>query len=268
MVELWTGLRYQSKIKIRFQSFFAKPIGRYRATHITLSKGKRARKLNKKSNTIGNDTPTSISSVVAAEVGPEEDSKPEIMASVVIGVNNTTRDLEALAGRASSSLKTPGMSPKIERDSHSTKTEDKIESSQPLAAIFVPRSSQPTPLNSHFPLLVHAASQAVPKDSQIRLVSLPKGADVRLSKTLGLPRVGCVGLKSNAPGGQGLIDFVRRCVPEIEIPWMSPQKLGEYLPVNIQATQTTAPVVAKSQRRKLNSTEDDRERQSEKKQRT
>jgi hypothetical protein len=118
-----------------------------------------------------------------------------------------------------------------------------------FSAIFVPRASQPPILHAHLPQLVVTASLAHPELSVTRLVQLPKGCDARLSEALGLPRVSFIGILDGAPHSKSLVDLVRGCVPEIEIPWLAEAKKSVYLPVKINAIESFVPVVAQKKQK-------------------
>jgi ribonuclease P/MRP protein subunit POP3 len=107
-----------------------------------------------------------------------------------------------------------------------------------FSAIFVPASSPPSIIHAHLPMLIFTASLAHPNLPPTRLVTLPKGSESRLCEALGLPRVSFIGILENAPHSKGLIELVRGSVPEIEIPWLTEAKRGEYLGVKINAIET------------------------------
>lgn len=88
--------------------------------------------------------------------------------------------------------------------------------------------------------MIAAASLAQPSLPATRLVQLPPGSEERLSKALGLPRVSFLGILSGAPHAASLVDLVQECVKPIEIPWLREAKEQKYLPVKINAIQTTA----------------------------
>lgn len=111
-----------------------------------------------------------------------------------------------------------------------------------FSAIFVPRSSQPAILNAHLPQLIATASLSHPELPATRLVQLPKGCDARLCEALGLSRVSFIGLLDSAPHCKSLVDVVRECVPEIEVPWLQEAKKSVYLPVKINEIETSVPV--------------------------
>ncbi|KAI9843703.1 MAG: hypothetical protein M1837_006171 [Sclerophora amabilis] len=240
------------------------PIGRHRSHHPVPSKGKRARRraVKDSGHTHMGDVANAKPNIPTFDVPP----KPHVANKIIAGLNSTSRHLEELARTSTSSSSSTLVSQPVEDDQGpsdpdantgvapgdgDTSRLDNVLSNhrEHLVAVFLPRSSQPSLLNSHFPLLVYLASQAVPSAPQTRLVSLPKGSEGRLSRALRLPRVGCIGLMEMAPEGEALIGAVRGCVPEIRVPWLE-AKTSEYRPVNIKATQTTAPVLSKSQRRK------------------
>ena len=74
---------------------------------------------------------------------------------------------------------------------------------------------------------------------------LAKGAEERLGAALSIPRVGLIGLIDGAPESKGLIEFVRKCVPQVEVPWIQEAMAGAYLPVKINEIETSAPLESK-----------------------
>lgn len=75
----------------------------------------------------------------------------------------------------------------------------------------------------------------------IHLVKLPKTAEDNLSAALGVPRVNMLGLLDGAPGAEALLNLMTREVGEVTVPWYEDAIAAVYLPVNIRATETTAP---------------------------
>jgi ribonuclease P/MRP protein subunit POP3 len=116
-----------------------------------------------------------------------------------------------------------------------------------FSVIFVCRSYQPTILHDHLPQLITTASLAHPELPATRLVELPKDSDARLCKALSIPRVSFIGILEGAPSSKSLVDLIRECVPEIEIPWLQQAKESKYLPVKINAIETFSTVVKKDQ---------------------
>jgi ribonuclease P/MRP protein subunit POP3 len=106
------------------------------------------------------------------------------------------------------------------------------------SAIFVARSGQPNALSSHLPRMVAAASKSHPSQSPTRLVELPRGCEGRLSESLGVPRVSCIGICFGAPNSKALIDFTRRHVPIIEIPWLQEASQAEFRETRINTVET------------------------------
>ena len=143
---------------------------------------------------------------------------PEILNHLTVGFNTTTRYLEVLAKMSNACTKeysSPVMA--IETSARPSFNAANIK---PVAVIFVTRSSQPHVLRSHLPLLAKAASFAVPLSPPTRIVILPEGAEDRLKMTLGIPRVGMIGLVDGAPDASSLVEHIRQDVPEMEVTWL------------------------------------------------
>ncbi len=204
-------------------------IGHHRRQHVEPSKGKRHRKRKRQNEK---------SQVLESEANPTPKSDqpkppyPNIQKFLTIGFNSTNRHLESLA-------RTPR-----EKENGGTIQ----EAPSWMSAVFVPRSDQPSILNAHLPLLVRMASIRSPSKPPIRLVSLPKAAEQKLSTSLGTPRVGIVGLLDEAPAAEGLVRLVRELVAAVDVPWLQEATIGKYMPVNIKTIETSAPVVQKRKR--------------------
>ncbi|KAG8531481.1 uncharacterized protein KY384_003110 [Bacidia gigantensis] len=189
------------------------PIGQYRLHHVTPSKGKRARKRRHQ------EQPSED-----ATVEKPNPQRPPICEHLTVGFNSTTRHLEASAQASKSAER----------------------SSLPhLVAVFVAVEEGSNVLHSQFPLLCKVGSKAQPDLPEIRLVSLPRGAEQRLAKALGIHRVGPIGLLVNAPDSEPLVQFVRDNIAAIEVPWLDHLTRGELLPTQIKTIETTAPVKVK-----------------------
>jgi ribonuclease P/MRP protein subunit POP3 len=104
--------------------------------------------------------------------------------------------------------------------------------------VFVSRSSQPSLLHAHLPLLTVTASLSHPEKPPIVLVTLPKGAESRLVSALGVPRVGVVGLSEGAPGSKVLVEFVREKVKAVDAEWLGGRI--KWRGTEIRALKTTA----------------------------
>lgn len=211
-----------------------------------MSKGKRSQK-RKRAEAKQKDGPVEVQTIPP---------QPEITSYVVVGLNNITRSLESLSRKSK-----PQNEPTEEHDSatnpaliseteniHSNRTHESTSLSQHFSAIYVPRSSQPPILHAHLPQLIATASRAQPELPATRLVQLPKGCDSRLCEALGLPRVSFVGILDGAPHAKALVDLVRECVPEIEIPWLEEVKTAAYMPVRINVVETFTSVTTKEQK--------------------
>ncbi len=169
---------------------------------------------------------------------------PEALDFVTIGYNTTTRQLEALAqgGRGTPFL---GLTTPDSGMGHDSNPSSKSVMLERLVAVFVPRSEQQPVLHSHLPILIEAASLASPSLPSIRLVALPSGAEAQLSKALGIPRVGLVGLRNDAPAASDLVEFSRAHVPAVETCWLRDSLAGVYLPTTIKTVHTTGFVESK-----------------------
>ncbi|ESZ91139.1 hypothetical protein SBOR_8473 [Sclerotinia borealis F-4128] len=206
------------------------PIGAYRSNHITPSKGKRSRK-RKRRNSKPED-----------EKSSETPPPPEISSYIVTGLNSIHRILEGSTKKGFETKETPSS---LETETR-PQTDQIISSPNPpnpphphFSAIFVSRSNQPPILHAHLPQIIATASKAHPTKPSTRLVALPKGCETRVAAALGLPRVAFLGIIDNAPYSKALLDIVRDCVQEIEIPWLDEARKSEYLDTKIDSIQTS-----------------------------
>ena len=71
-------------------------------------------------------------------------------------------------------------------------------------------------MHNHLPLLVSTASNHFGDESNIWLVPLPNGSELKLCEALGIPRVGLVSVELDAPGGRPLIDYVQANVELVD----------------------------------------------------
>jgi len=205
------------------------PIGQHRENHVEPSKGKRSKKRKRKEG-----EPEDVTS---------KPPTPEISSFILLGLNSVIRHLEG-SSRVSKPKRAPESSPTeaIANDPASSNGSEGTESpkdTQPpphLAALFLP-TPPPQILQSLLPQLVTTASLAHPSLPQTRLVTLPPASHSRISSALGVPRVSFIGLLEGAPHSGALVEIVRECVGEIEVPVL---KEG-YLPVKINAIETLAP---------------------------
>lgn len=126
---------------------------------------------------------------------------------------------------------------------------------RPMGAVFVCRAdSQPPQLHSHFPVLCGLAEGKGKEvgGHPVRLVQLPKGANARLAASLGIPRVGFLGIMEGAPGSSPLMSFLDRTVPPVRIPWLD--RGFEYRRAKIKAMKTTTSITARKKKQDKQST--------------
>ena len=57
-------------------------------------------------------------------------------------------------------------------------------------------------------------------EDRVKLIQLPRGSLERLSKALGVDRVGIFGLTKDTEGAQPLFDLINENVKDIEAPWL------------------------------------------------
>ncbi|KAI2639700.1 hypothetical protein GGS26DRAFT_279859 [Hypomontagnella submonticulosa] len=191
------------------------PLGQYRSVHVQVSKGKREKKRKRKAET----TQSEDQSLPPA---------PELRSHIDVGLTAVTRHLQEMSSQA--------------RDSSIMETEDDLSherASYPYSVIFVARSGQPNALNGHLPQMVAVASKSYPGRTPIRLVGLSKSCEDRLSESLHIPRVSCIGLREEAPNSKALVEFTRQHVPIIEIRWLEEAKQAEHRETNINTIETT-----------------------------
>ncbi|KAJ4162525.1 RNase P and RNase MRP subunit [Fusarium falciforme] len=184
------------------------PLGQYRQTHVKRSKGKRTARKEKDDKKAGGTTEE-------LPVPPI----PEIDASIDVGLNSITRNLQALS------------------QSDAEAAQDKPE--RQYLMIFVARGNQASTFNCHFPQMVAAASKSLPSTDKIRLVGFSNPCSERLSACLGVPRVSSIAIAKNAPGAGALQEFVLKSVPPAEAAWLDASRDAQHLTTKINAIETT-----------------------------
>ncbi|QSZ29169.1 hypothetical protein DSL72_003680 [Monilinia vaccinii-corymbosi] len=228
------------------------PIGTYRSTHITPSKGKRSRKRKRRN-------PKSENETSPENPLPPPPPPPEISSYIVTGLNSIHRMLEESSKRAPRAIKEPSgfetpesrTSPGSRAQAHEILRPNPNPRDPPpppphhFSSIFIANSNHPPILTSHLPHLVATATNAHPTKPPTILIPLPKGSEMRIATALNLPRVSCIGILNDAPNSTALVDFIRGCVGEIEIPWLDEVKKAEYLETRIRSFQTTIGEVKK-----------------------
>ena len=190
-----------------------RPLGDHRRNHVHRSKGKRSKRRRTKNKKDQDKAARS-----STESLP---TMPELFRHIRVGFNATTQLLQNLAHLTSLLASVP-----------SGEAESTLE--RRVAAVFVCTSTLPSLLTSSIPTLVAAASAESPPESSIRLVALPKQAEVHLANALFQPRVGFLALLHDAPGAKALLNVVKDKTPSVDIPWLKLNLQTEYMPVNIK----------------------------------
>lgn len=245
------------------------PIGSYRRNFASSSKGKRRAKALKAGRKEGGSLPEPENPQDVSMVEPAaRPQPPDLSRFLTVGFNSTVRYLENLSHRASPASMTPlaqlvTLHPKPaamaggegapEPTDEASADSDRPSSSPPIAAVFVPRSSQPSVLHSHLPLLVYTASLAHQSGPQTRLVTLPKGSEARLCTSLGLKRANVVGLIQGAAETDALLELIRARVPIIRVPWHSRAESGAFFPSKLAVLQSPMPGATKANKRRRDS---------------
>ncbi|KAI1808397.1 hypothetical protein F4811DRAFT_500706 [Daldinia bambusicola] len=190
------------------------PLGQYRLEYVELSKGKRDKKRKRK-----------ITTTQSERIAPPP--APELNSYVDVGIVTVTRHLQELASQAQVKITSSDDKPTTQDVAHRS-----------YSAIFVDRSELPNVLNGHLPQAVAIASKAHPEKIPIRLVGFSKSCGERLSESLGIPRVFCIGILQGAPDSQALVEFTTKHVPIIEIQWVEEAKKAEYKATSINTIET------------------------------
>ena len=177
-------------------------MGCHRSAHIKPSKGKRDKKRKREQ----------MEKVDGEHVeSAEQPPAPIIGKHVTVGLNSTCRRLEVFA-----------------------KPDQDLTNTTPLAAIFLTQS----PLAfqyTHLPVLTALATSSHREMPAPRLVPLDNSAEQRLTRALGIPRVGVIGVLQDAPGAGPLIDYVREHIRAVEVPWVKETTEGKFLGTKINA---------------------------------
>jgi hypothetical protein len=185
------------------------------------SKGKRRKKRKLEEQGKNDDDTESL------QLSPPQ--MPAIFDHLTIGFNSTVRSLEAMSKQSR-----PAALKNAEQD-----IQQPAIGSSNLAAVFVCRATLPDPVTVSIPLLVATASLSPPEQPPIRLVQLPAIIETQLAKALHQPRVGFVGLRSDMPSADVLLALVRAAVSPVHVPWLDCSETPQYLPVQIESTETS-----------------------------
>ncbi|KFZ05498.1 hypothetical protein V501_08285 [Pseudogymnoascus sp. VKM F-4519 (FW-2642)] len=203
---------------------FLSPIGHYRTTHITPSKGKRSKKAKRRELKGGAAKPAQDE----ASVPP-----PELISHILVGLNSITRHLESQSRKACPpSLGVP--IPSSDRPANSQRH---------LTVVVTTWPSVPTILTSHLHKLVQTSSLLHPNLPPTRFVTLPRSSEKRLCSALGVPRAGFIGIFDGAPSATAVIDFCLANVPELEVDgWLKTDK-SAFMPLKINTIEAADSVV-------------------------
>ncbi|OBT79790.1 hypothetical protein VF21_01502 [Pseudogymnoascus sp. 05NY08] len=196
---------------------FLSPIGHYRTTHITPSKGKRNKKAKRRELRGGSAKPTQDESSVPP---------PELSLHILVGLNSITRHLESQSRKACSpSLGTP------------IPSSDRPADPRHLAVVVTTWPSVPPILTSHLHKLLQTSSLLHANLPPTRFVILPRSSEKRLCSALGIPRAGFIGVFDGAPSATAVIDFCLANVPELEVSeWLKAEK-SAFMPLKINTIE-------------------------------
>ncbi|KAJ4038732.1 RNase P and RNase MRP subunit, variant 2 [Fusarium oxysporum] len=184
------------------------PIGQYRQTQIKRSKGKRSLQKEKGAKKTAHDSEQ-----------PPVPPMPEIEASIDVGLNSITRNLQLCSRQDPESMGD--------------------EPDRQYSMVFVARGDHASTFNCHFPQMIGAASRKISPERKIRLVGISKPCSERLSSCLGVPRVSSVAICMDSPGAGALQEFVMKKVAPIEASWLDVSPDAQYLAPKINAIETT-----------------------------
>ena len=143
---------------------------------------------------------------------------PDIAHHVDVGFNSITRNLET---------------------QHSSGRDGTNGDDRQYTMIFVARGDQSSTFNCHFPKMVAAASQDLPRNVKIRLVGFSKPCSEKLSRCLGIARVSSIAITRAAPGAGVLLELVRSHVEPVDVSWLETDRNPQYLTTSINAIETT-----------------------------
>lgn len=204
------------------------PLGQYRRTFVTPSKGRRERKRERKWKLAyrrreGVNPPR-----------PQVPPAPDLAAYVDFGFSTISRSLQDQSS-ASVNEKTE----EAENGGHDDEGVSSGSSKKaPYSIIFVARSGQSSAFNCHFPQMVAVASKYQSDEEKMRLVGFSKSCEERLATALGIPRVSSIALKVDAPQAKSLVDYVREHVAPVQVAWLQEAGSGKFLETNIEAVPT------------------------------
>ncbi|KAL5351351.1 RNase P and RNase MRP subunit [Pseudogymnoascus australis] len=200
---------------------FLSPIGHYRITHITPSKGKRNKKAKRRELRSG-----------AAQRAQDEAlvPPPELSSHILVGLNSITRHLEAQSRKACP----PSLGMPIPISD---------SPGRHLAVVVTTWPSVPPILTSHLHKLLQTSSLLHPNLPPTRLAILPRSSEKRLCSALGVPRAGFIGIFDSAPHATAVIDFCLANVPDLEVgEWLRAEQRG-FMPLKINTIEAADSVL-------------------------
>jgi hypothetical protein len=106
----------------------------------------------------------------------------------------------------------------------------------PLAAIFIAKDMYPEVLWSQLPFLICSSHMRAPSQPKTALVPLPQSSTASLDNVVGVPRLGILGIRRDAPGSAPLMEYLAQHVQSVEISWLERPEDMAYHPVNIETT--------------------------------
>ncbi|THZ09746.1 hypothetical protein D6C95_01054 [Aureobasidium pullulans] len=203
----------KNEIILGLLSSLLEPIGRHRAAHTVKSS---AKKSNKRKRTSEQDTDPAVN---------PQPQEPEILKHLTVGLNSTSRHLEAEAAFS-----------KFEQTSVPDKETKATEQAtrKRMGVVFLTKPKDNL-VYAHLPLLCYASSGAEKEKSQhTRLVLLDPACERTIATAMGLPRAGVVGLFDDAPGAAPLLEYIRDNVALVEVPWLEQALSGKWMGINVE----------------------------------
>ncbi|KAL5432286.1 hypothetical protein PMIN06_012058 [Paraphaeosphaeria minitans] len=193
------------------------PLGDYRKTHLSPSKGKKRRRESQKEKNEDADKST-------PNTPPPP---PEISHHILIGLNSVTRHLESLAAHTA-----PPSAP-----SHAKADAPPPDATppRPLSIVLIPHNHPPASLpHAHIPTFVHLCTMTSQKDKAIRLLAVPPGCEPAIAEALHIPHVGALAIFEGAPGADALVAYVREHVAVTRCAWIEEAMGPEWKDTKIQ----------------------------------
>lgn len=150
---------------------------------------------------------------------------PPIADHIKIGLNTVTRCLESTATQYIP----------VPLANHMCHLQDSVASGpKTTLAVVILSKTKSDLMYSHLPMLCATASANCTEEASIRLVILDNSAETRLAESLGLPRVGVLGVVAGDTAVKPFINYVRSHVEPVHIPWLAGTMQGKYQPLKIE----------------------------------